>query len=224
MPAFMLVVVAYSLLDLYQDRRLAEEQSIKRGVVMAANLAHSSRLGVFAEDRGLLESAIGSVTADADFAYAVIYERTGRILTNEAKALASEAIPGLDDKEARRLIRDGQSFYRTVNHQGRRFLEFLAPVLTNHKNTPAKGSRELSVDGSKDSTLSRNSAIGAVRLGLSPNSVDAYVAKLLEWRLGFIAVFLLLGTITIYAFSQTNHPAHKPLDRACKADRGRPPP
>jgi len=217
MPAFLLVVVLYSLVDLYQDRRLAEEQFMKRGRGMAANLAHGSRLGVFAEDRELLESAIGSVAADTDFAYVFIYERSWKILARENKGviLEKDQIGALLDGEKGRLVGDRESFSKTAISEGGRFIEFLAPVLAEQKKMPDEPAFGFPVTETQEDAPVREPAIGAVRLGLSLRSVDAYIAQLLKWRVGFIGAFLILGTITIYAFSRRiTRPINRLTDRA----------
>ncbi len=68
------------VIDFRQQRHLAEEEFIKRGEAMAANLAQGSKLAVFTENEFLLNSAMKSVTGDADFAYVLIYGEDWKIL------------------------------------------------------------------------------------------------------------------------------------------------
>ena len=61
------------VVDLYQQKQLAEEEITRRAQSMVETLAYSSRLAVLTEDTLLLESAIQSVTGAADFAYVWVY-------------------------------------------------------------------------------------------------------------------------------------------------------
>ncbi len=119
-PVILLLFVLLGLIDLYKQKRLAEEEFVKRGQAMAANLAYSSELGVFAEDRRLLESSIRAVAADADVAYVFIYGESWKILANEGSQVSN--VKGrtweLSDEERSRLLRDPQIFSKIVKARG----------------------------------------------------------------------------------------------------------
>ena len=81
-PFLLALLLFHGVMDLREHRRLVTEQFMKRGQAMAANLAYSGELGVFAEDRQLLESSMRGVVGDLDVAYVVIYgEATARSKT-----------------------------------------------------------------------------------------------------------------------------------------------
>ncbi len=111
-PIIILLITLLGVIDLYQQRRQAEEEFMKRGRAMAANLAFSSELGVFGEDRSLLESALRGVTGDADFAYVLIYGEDWRILASDGRQLANMKGRAweLTGKEKAELLRDRQAF------------------------------------------------------------------------------------------------------------------
>lgn len=218
-PIIILLITLLGVIDLYQQRRQAEEEFIKRGRAMAANLAFSSELGVFGEDRSLLESALRGVTGDADFAYVFIYGEDWRILASDGRQLANMKGRALDltDKEKAQLLRDRQAFSRRMTREKARFVEFLAPIVSQGVKIPAD--LQLGLPGS--ARLVRERSVGAVRLGLSLKSVDAHIAGLLIWRAGFILAFLVLSTLAIYVFSRRiTRPIKRLTDQATQIADG----
>ena len=99
-PIILSLFVFLGVIDLRQQRRLAEEEFMKRGRAMAANLAYSSELGVFGEDRKLLESSIRGVAADTDFAYVFIYGEDWRILANDGRQPANMKARRMTDRSS----------------------------------------------------------------------------------------------------------------------------
>ncbi|MFQ5902835.1 MAG: sensor histidine kinase, partial [Candidatus Binatia bacterium] len=218
-PIIILLITLLGVVDLYQQRRQAEEEFMKRGQAMAANLAFSSELGVFGEDRNLLESALRGVTGDADFAYVFIYGEDWRILANDGRQISN--VKGrtweLTDKEKAELLRDRQAFSRRMAREKARFVEFLAPIVSQGVKIPAD--LQLGLPGS--ARLVRERPVGAVRLGLSLKSVDAHIAGLLMWRAGLILAFLVLITVAIYVFSRRiTRPVKRLTDQATRIADG----
>jgi len=72
-PTILLLFVLVSVADVYYQQRLARENFMKKGGELAANLAHTSELAVYVEDRELLLSAMKVVIADGDVVHAIIY-------------------------------------------------------------------------------------------------------------------------------------------------------
>ena len=138
-PIILSLFVFLGVIDLRQQRRLAEEEFMKRGRAMAANLAYSSELGVFGEDRKLLESSIRGVAADTDFAYVFIYGEDWRILANDGRQLANMKGRAweLSDEEKGHLLRGPQTFSKSVTGEKARFVEFLAPIVSQGVKIPA---------------------------------------------------------------------------------------
>ncbi|MFB3062721.1 MAG: ATP-binding protein [Candidatus Binatia bacterium] len=218
-PIIILLITLLGVIDLYQQRRQAEEEFMKRGRAMAANLAFSSELGVFGEDRSLLESALRGVTGDADFAYVFIYGEDWRILANEGRQLANMKGRAweLTVKEKDQLLRDLQAFSRRMTREKARFAEFLAPIVSQGVKLPA----DLRLGFPGSARLVRERPVGAVRLGLSLKSVDAHIAGLLMWRAGLIVVFLVLSTLAIYVFSRRiTRPIKRLTDQATQITDG----
>jgi len=222
-PIIILLVILLGVIDFRQQRHLAEEEFIKRGEAMAANLAQGSKLAVFTENEFLLNSAINSVTGDADFAYVLIYGEDWKILANPEKQATDVKglIQELSDGEKDQLLRQRQGFFKRVTGKKGRFVEFLAPIISKETQT----SYELQIGplgrepGDTDQAQQRT--IGTVRLGLSLKNVDSRLAALLKWRGGLLAVFLFLSTLVIYVFSRRiTRPIKQLTDQAAQIADG----
>jgi signal transduction histidine kinase len=192
------------VIDFRQQRHLAEEEFIKRGEAMAANLAQGSKLAVFTENEFLLESAVKSVALGADYAYVLIYGEDWKIHANPEKQVTDMKglIQELSDGEKDQLLRQRQGFFKRITGKKGRFVEFLAPIIAKETQTL----HELQVgplgSGAGDTDQAQQRTIGTVRLGLSLKNVDSHLAALLKWRAGLIVVFLYLSTLVIYVFSR----------------------
>jgi len=122
-PIIVLLVVVLGVIDFREQRRLAEEEFIKRGEAIAANLAQSSKVAVFTENEFLLNSARKSVTGDTDFAYLLIYGEDWTILTDAEKRVTDvkRLIQELSDDEKDQLSRQRQGFFKHVTGNKGRF-------------------------------------------------------------------------------------------------------
>jgi len=171
---------------------------------MAANLAQGSKLAVFTENEFLLNSAMKSVTGDADFAYVLIYGEDWKIYANPESRVTDVKGPmqELSDGEKDQLLRQRQGFFKRITGKKGRFVEFLAPIIAKETQT----SYELEIGpigrGPGDTDQAQQRTIGTVRLGLSLKNVDSRLAALLKWRGGLLVVFLFLSTLVIYIFSR----------------------
>ena len=200
-----IVLVLFLLLggiSLWWQRGLAEEEFMKRGQAMAANLASSSELGVLAEDSRLLTSAMRGVVGDPDVAFVFIYREDGKILVKGGTQVG--ALTGL-----------------SAEQNGRRFVEFSSPILSE----PVKTAEELLIgplgQGPGQAQEGRQRPIGTVRIGLSLQSVEMHVMALLKLWGGLTVVFLALSTVAIYAFSRRiTRPIKQLTDEAEKIAAG----
>ncbi len=170
-------------ISLWWQKGLAEVEFKKRGQALAANLAHSSELGVLAEDGRLLDSAMRGVVGDPDVAYVFIYREDGKILIKGGTQVS--AFTG-----------------RSAEEKARRFVEFSAPILSE----PVKTAEELLIgplgQGPGQAQAGRQRTIGTVRIGLSLQRVETIVMDLLKLFGGLTVVFFALSTVAIYAFSR----------------------
>ncbi len=198
------IVLALFLLlggiSLWWQKGLAEEEFMKRGQAMAENLAHSSELGVLAEDGRLLDSAMRGVVGDPDVAYVFIYRKDGKILIKGGTQVS--AFTG-----------------RSAEEKARQFVEFSAPILSE----PVKTAEELLIGplGMGPGQVGRQRTIGTVRIGLSLQSVETHVMDLVKLFGGLTVVFFALSTVAIYAFSRRiTRPIKQLTDEAEKIAAG----
>ncbi len=216
-PIVLFLFIVLGVIDLSQHKQLGEEEFMKRGQVMAANLAYSSELGVFAEDEQLLESSLRGVMGDVDVAYVFIYSEDGTLLATRGEMVSVD--PGLtwdlSDQAKAQLLRDRQTFSKHVMGEGRRFVEFFAPIVSQAAKTPD----EFLIGPIGKAGQQRT--IGAVRVGLSLQAVDSHIAALLRWRGGLIIAFLVLSTLAIYVVSRRiTRPVKQLTDQAKKIADG----
>ena len=65
-PILVAMLIFHGVMDLREHRRLFTDEFMRRGEAMASNLAYTGELGVFAENRKLLESSMRGVAGDLD--------------------------------------------------------------------------------------------------------------------------------------------------------------
>src|SRR5206468_6241674 len=131
-PIVLALLMFHGVMDLREHRRLFTEGFMRRGQSMAGNLAHSGELGVFAEDRQLLESSMRGVVGDPDIAYVVIYGEDGKILAERGGQDSPERpqTAELSAEEKARLLIERRALSRTVETPRGHLVEFVAPILT----------------------------------------------------------------------------------------------
>jgi signal transduction histidine kinase len=175
---------------------------MRRGEAMAGNLAYSGELGVFAEDRQLLESSMRGVVNDPDVAYVVIYGEKGQTLTQGGTqaSILNGRNSELSEAERGQVIRERGTMSKPVNHPSGSFVEFLAPILTEAGKSPDELLIGRLSKGTGPSPEKR--VIGVVRLGLSLKSVEHRMGGLLRLWAGVTLTFFGLSTIAVYFFSR----------------------
>ncbi len=167
-PIIVLLFILLGVIDFRQQKSMAKEEFMKRGQTMAANLAYSSELGVFAEDEYLLDSSMRMVAGDADVAYVFIYGEDWNLLATQGGQATQ--IKGrtweLSEEERGQLIRDRQTFSKVVAGEQGGIIEFLSPIVSQDLKIPEE--LRIGLFGSKtaDSQQVQPRIIGAVRLGV----------------------------------------------------------
>jgi hypothetical protein len=149
-------------MNVRQHRLLVTQKFEKRGRALASNLGSTSELGVFSEDKQLLEVGIKGALRDPDVAYVVIQGETGKVLASGGR-LVDVAEP-LGD-----VVRD-QPLSRNIERAGQRLIEFVSPIVSEQAQTADEfliGAR-----GGPGREGRRANLIGGVRLGLSLAGVE----------------------------------------------------
>jgi signal transduction histidine kinase/DNA-binding response OmpR family regulator len=201
-PIILSLFILVAVVDLVQNKRLAEEEFMKRGRAMATNLAHGGELGVFAEDKYLLDSSLRSVVGDADVAYIFIYGENWKILASGGRLISQvDELNSNLSTEATGRLQTMQSFSNSVTIRGERFVEFFAPILSQTIASPD----EILIDPlGKELSKPREGRriIGAARVGLSFETVNAHMAALLKLWGALTVAFLALSAVAIYVISR----------------------
>jgi len=223
-PIIMSLFVLVGFINLRQHKQLVEEQSMRRGQVMVSNLAYSSQLGVFAENRQFLESSMRVVVGDPDVAYVFIYGEDGKILASGGRQVGDfmDLAVEIAAEERARLLPGQRPVSKSMAVGGGYFVEFLAPILAEERKTPDESLIGPLVKGPEDGQQETQRTIGVVRLGLSLQTVEAHITALRKLWGGLTVVFFGLGTLAVYVCSRQITRAIKRLtERAEEIAAGR---
>ena len=189
-PIVVSFLVFQAWMNAREHRRLVTEEFEKRGRALASNLGFTSELGVFSEDRQLLEAAMKGVLREPDVAYVVIHGEKGKVLASGGRqvAIAGSGPEAIIDKP----------LARQAEHAGQKFIEFLSPIMSEQQQS----SEDLLL-GTKARTEGQGSKpIGSVRLGLSLAGVEAQVRSLATLWGGITLTFVFVSAFLVYGLSR----------------------
>jgi signal transduction histidine kinase len=199
----LILFATLGVIGLSLNRRLAHEEFIKRGQTMASSLAQTGELGVFAEDRQLLESSMRGVIRGNDAEYVIVYGESWKILSSGGRHVSE--FPGfsweISNEEKSQFGDNPNSFSRELNLNGRKFVEFFAPILAGLDTTMDQHLIG-PIQVPERSGQRQRKSIGAIRLGLSTNVLDSLMADLLRIWGGLMVAFFVLSMVAIYVFSR----------------------
>src|SRR5215510_2714225 len=186
-PILVALLIFHGVMDLREHRRLFTDEFMRRGQAMASNLAYSGELGVFAEDRKPLETSMRGVPGDLDFAYVVVYGEDGKVLAEGPghDGLVPVRKEPLSDQDRQRLLRERRPLVKTIEGPAGNLVDFLAPIMTE----AAKSPDELVLGSARPGPAVEKRAIGVVRLGLSPQSVEHRMGILMRLWVGVTLFF-----------------------------------
>ncbi|HEU5283604.1 MAG TPA: ATP-binding protein [Burkholderiales bacterium] len=203
-PIVLSLSVLYGLIDLRERQGLVEEEFLKRGQAMGANLADSSRLAVFSENEPMLESSIRGVVGDPDVAYVLVYGERGRVLVTGGRRLDERKGPSvhLSPDDTARLFTQGKPAMRITSIGKERFAEFLVPIVSEEVTLADElliGPLAHAADAAGPGAPR---VIGAVKLSMSLRGVEEHGAALLRLWASVTAAVLLVSTMVIYHLSR----------------------
>jgi signal transduction histidine kinase len=194
-PLVLGLLLLHAGLTVREHRRLVLGEFLKRGQELAHSLAYRSELGVFTEDRRLLESSLRVAAGDPDVAYVVIYSSAGALLAASPPPEGGAAL-ALAPEDQARLAAQNKGFSRTLTGRTR-VAEFFAPIVSEETIPTETLLGALPERGPEG--RGRQRMIGVARLGLSLRSVDAHVLTLLKYWGGVTLVFSALSALAVYA-------------------------
>src|SRR5262245_21076624 len=190
-PIVVSFLIFQGWMNVREHRRLVTEEFEKRGRVLAATLGFTSELGVFSEDKQLLETAMRGALRNPDVAYVVIQGDAGKVLASSGEHAPKEQSLG----EVK-----NQPSSRSVERDGRRFIEFVSPVVSEASTTPDDflfATRATSGGKGQQAKV-----IGGVRLGLSLAGVEEQGRSLAKLWGGITLAFLIISAFVVYGFSR----------------------
>jgi signal transduction histidine kinase len=192
-PIVVVLLVVNGLINIREHRRVVTAEFMKRGDAVVLQLASSSELGVLTEDKQLLGASIRGVAKDADVAYVVIHGESGQPLADGGRQ-ASGAAGRIDAAVMRRPSS------RSIERSGERFIEFMAPVLTEGAKTADEFLIGTTPEAAGQGQATR--VIGGIRLGLSLRSVEEHAYGLMKLWGGITVAFVVLSMLAVYGFSR----------------------
>src|SRR5262245_36549256 len=221
-PMILILFATLGVIGLILNQRMAHEEFIKRGETMASSLAQTGELEVFAEDRQLLESSMRGVIRGDDVEYVIVYGEGWKILSSGGRQVSE--VPGfiwdISNVEKSQFGDNPNSFSRELDLNGRKFVEFFAPILAGLDKTLDQHLIG-PIQVPERSGQRQRKSIGAIRLGLSTKVLDSRMADLLQLWGGLMIAFFVLSMVAIFAFSRgITRPIKQLTDQAKRIAEG----
>jgi signal transduction histidine kinase len=192
-PIVTACLVVNGVISVREHRRVVTAEFMKRGEAVVSHLASSSELGVFTEDKQLLGASIRGVVKDPDVAYVVIHGESGQPLADGGRQIS-----GVAGRIDAAVMQRPSS--RSVAHGDERFIEFLAPVISEEAKTADEFLIGTLGDAKGQSRQAR--VIGGVRLGLALRGVEEHATGLIKWWGGVTVAFVIFSALAVYGFSR----------------------
>jgi signal transduction histidine kinase len=160
-----MAVVLTLLFVHYQTERVRHDLMVK-GKTIATLLANSSRVGVFAENRELLDDAAEGVMSQKEVRSVMIYSLDGTELLKKDKLAAENG------------------------HTGRKAIEFTEPIILDQTQT----SEDVLFFGAQAGNRQKN-IIGYVKVSLDSSMVSEDVRSIVAQNFAVAFLFLLVGSM-----------------------------
>ena len=185
----------------YQYRTQLQEEFVKRGRALAADLASSSELGVFGEEERLLNAAIRGIIGESDVAAVFVYNEKGKLLVGKRTGIGGKAGNAVADTlPADILARFGKA--RQVMEAGMpagsHLREFVAPIFSSGPVQTVEESILNLGDTLGKPEEGGQRLIGAARILLSLEGINRHLAGVLWIWLVVTGAFLTLGVGMVY--------------------------
>jgi len=212
-----LIILTSAVLGAFLFNHLRNEMKqevLKRGETTIRQIASSCEYGVLTENRVELHTILEALTLQDDFAYAVVQDSTGKILTQFDQIEAAEFVTWI----ARRDFRTNHPAdstvvsYREVPELNMELVEFCFPVRTMTFDLSLEDLGATSVDESQYE--GKREKIGLVRIGISLEQMYSRIYNVANMII-VIIFFVTLAVIGLTALMV--NVIIKPIDRLVDA-------
>jgi signal transduction histidine kinase/CheY-like chemotaxis protein len=178
----------------YQSRSLTEKTESK-GELLARLLAHNARLGVFAENAGMLSDPVNGIMEDREVLSVAVYTADGKILAlrDRPGSGPSPGSAGLDSGIADTLKKTTPAVHFRDNGN---FFFMMRVILRSH------GAEEDAVYFDAAPTKESEQVIGFVRVVLDGHLLQQSLQALLLVSILIGVAFLLLGSLLAYLLAR----------------------
>lgn len=179
----------FSLIHIYQESRIAKENLIKKGKIVAGFLANSSKTAVFAENREALRYLIEGVIDEKEIISLSIYSEEWNVLYETQKKPSSENSAN-SYREISAELPNSQTF-KTIEKP--EVIEYLTPIVIDALPNPIE-----SLYFEKSDKSPKERIIGYVRVGLDKTILTREIKAIFLRVLMLALIISLSGTAIIF--------------------------
>lgn len=196
----------------YQIRNIMNENFINQGFILAKNLAHNSRYGVFTEDRVMLEELVLGVLQVEEVINVSILNSEGKLLIRkDILGTTYDKQNGLVSTTHWKNVIDSETPVSEliVSGNGDDFYYFYVPVTSSwihSSSVPEWLLEESNITKSKNNSLMK---LGLVQIGLSTAPLNQQIGKVILILMAF--TILCIG-VAIYLMYHIFNAYLKPLE------------
>ncbi len=189
----MVMYLSFSLFFIYYQKQVLEEHIHDEGRQLAALIAHSSRLGVFAENQELLRDPIEGVLQYQETMLVQVYASDGRLLQARAKPGRERLIDLANEQQDVRVkaMNDVKNSGSIVSIEHGENLDFWAPVVSGDKYME----ESLLYD---EGPRIKGDIIGYVRIVLTKEEMQKMMREVVQTSIIIPVLFLIAGWIISY--------------------------
>ncbi len=187
---FILVIYfSFTSFFIYYQSKTLKKHLISEGERLANLLAYSSRLGVFAENKDLLEDPIEGIMQYRDVTLIQVFTSDGKELKTHGRPEEENKRRFLEQKTIEMLRKSKTTFYSESGDK----IEFWAPVITGggYAGEEALFFRE-------DSSHKKDNLIGFVRIIFTTELLKKSLETLLLRSILILVFFMIPGWIIVY--------------------------
>ena len=201
-----IVLFSFAALFIHLEEKSLNDSLIRDGKLLARISAHNIRIGVFSENKALLNDQVTSVFQKEDILDISIYKPDGELLIHRTRSDTASPVKLEQNKEQithifKKLIGTSSAIY----YKEKGSLIFWAPVLSRLDD-----SLQGTAFSEESSLHEKESLLGCIGLTVGKDLLNKQVHNLLSRSLLFAVLFFIAGSVFIYSVIKR---LTKPLDR-----------